>query len=66
MSEEPHIRAYLCDECWNKMPHFVVGKKEEKKMKTKTKEEWSQLEWILYIWACLIVIAFTFGYMILK
>jgi hypothetical protein len=66
MSEEPHIRAYLCDECWNSMPHFVVGKKEEKKMKTKTKEEWSQLEWILYIWACLIVIAFTFGYMILK
>ena len=24
MSEEPHIRAYLCDECWNAIPHFQV------------------------------------------
>ena len=22
MSEEPHLRAYLCDECWNSMPHY--------------------------------------------
>ena len=26
MSEQPHLRAYLCDECWNGMPHFVVQK----------------------------------------
>jgi len=25
MSEYPHIRAYLCDECWNSMPHYKVG-----------------------------------------
>ena len=33
MSEEPHLRAYLCDECWNKTPQFVVKtpKKEIKK-----------------------------------
>ena len=24
MSESPHIRAYLCDECWNSMPHYKV------------------------------------------
>ena len=24
MSEEPHIRAHLCDECWNAIPHFKV------------------------------------------
>jgi len=24
MSEEPHLRAYLCDECWNAIPHFQV------------------------------------------
>ena len=22
MSAEPHLRAYLCDECWNSMPHY--------------------------------------------
>jgi len=24
MSEQPHLRAYLCDECWNAIPHFQV------------------------------------------
>ena len=24
MSEEPHLRAYLCNECWDSMPHFKV------------------------------------------
>jgi len=23
-SEAPHLRAYLCDECWNAIPHFQV------------------------------------------
>ena len=26
MSEVPHLKAYLCDDCWNSMPHFKVGK----------------------------------------
>ena len=25
MSAEPHLRAYLCDECWNSMPHYKMG-----------------------------------------
>jgi len=65
MSEEPHIRAYLCDECWNRMPHFIVGKK-EKQMKIEKKEEWTPLQWVIYLWACLIVVSFTFGYILLK
>ena len=24
MSEEPHLKAYLCDECWRAIPHFHV------------------------------------------
>ena len=31
MSEQASIRAYLCDDCWNKTPQFVVA--------TKSKEE---------------------------
>jgi len=31
MSEQPHLRAYLCDECWRAIPHFKVGKQPQKK-----------------------------------
>ena len=24
MSEQPNLKAYLCDECWNSMPHYKV------------------------------------------
>jgi len=24
MSEQPHLKAYLCDECWKAIPHFIV------------------------------------------
>ena len=64
MSDEPHLRAYLCDDCWNKVPHFVVQKQTEKKIEKK--EEWEVLDYLLYVWACLILISFTVGYMILK
>ena len=36
MSEEPHLKAYLCDDCWGAIPHFVVAKKEEPKPKNDT------------------------------
>ena len=35
MSEAPHLKAYLCDECWNKIPHFKVDNLKSKKMKKK-------------------------------
>ena len=62
MSEQPHLRAYLCDDCWNTVPHFVV---EKQTMKKEKKEEWTTYDYLLYIWACLIVISFTVGYMLL-
>ena len=63
MSDEPHLRAYLCDDCWKKVPHFVVRKQ---KKKIEKKKEWEVLDYLLYVWACLILISFTAGYMILK
>ncbi len=57
-SEEPHLRAYLCDECWNAIPHFTV-----KTPKIKPKKE-NNIDWktlTLYIIAdvlCLGVIAY--------
>ena len=41
MSEEPHLKAYLCDECWVSVPHFVVQTKVEKKVKP--------IDWKLWI-----------------
>ena len=35
MSEEPHLRAYLCDECWKAIPHFRVAKQPQKKITKK-------------------------------
>jgi len=32
-SEAPHLRAYLCNDCWNAIPHFKVeATKTEKKI----------------------------------
>ena len=47
MSEHPHIRAYLCDECWNSIPHFVVKAPQVKRRKIQ-KNEWSWKEIALY------------------
>ena len=56
MSASPHIRAYLCDECWFSMPHYKTKIKEQQKP-----EGWP-LSWIIaYIWGCsmcLLIIAY--------
>jgi len=26
MSDEPSLKAYLCDDCWIAIPHFTVAK----------------------------------------
>ena len=44
MAEQPHLRAYLCDECWNSVPHFVV----KKPPVPKKKDEWSWATIALY------------------
>ena len=48
MSEQPHLRAYLCDECWNSMPHYKVDNVRSQKVKSKKNRDWSIGEIILY------------------
>jgi len=60
MSEQPHLKAYLCDACWDKMPKYVVKKKPVMKNKVKAEKRWkelSDLDWpfeyiLLYILGC--------------
>ena len=64
MSEYPNLRAYLCDECWNSIPHMkVINMPKVKKGPTYA---WLDTDWplsyiIAYIWGCsmcLLVIAY--------
>ena len=51
MSEQPHLRAYLCDECWNSMPHYKVDKVISQKPKKGPTFNWNDINWkqiILY------------------
>ncbi len=49
MSEHPHIRAYLCDECWNKLPHFKVNKiQQTSQTKRKPSKEYTIGQILLY------------------
>ena len=49
MSEQPHIRAYLCDECWNSMPHYKVANVQKVKQgPTYNKKDFNWKEIILY------------------
>ena len=60
MSKHPHIRAYLCDECWNSIPHFTV-KTPKVKVKVKQKNNISWKTIFLYTIAdllCLGVITY--------
>jgi len=59
MSEQPHLRAYLCDECWNKVPHFVVQKPKEEKM-----EQVDYTWWIALYTGMAITIIGIIGYQI--
>jgi len=62
MSEDPHIRAYLCDECWRAIPHFQV--KSVKAVQRKVMPKKKNISWktiVLYMIAdviCLGVIAY--------
>ena len=61
-SEAPHIRAYLCDECWNAVPHFTVKKPIAKRPTKKLgRRDYSLREILLYSVGnllCLIVIGY--------
>jgi hypothetical protein len=56
-SEAPHLRAYLCNDCWNAIPHFTV----KKQVVQKKKDEWDWATIALYTLGnlcCLIVIGY--------
>ena len=61
MSEFPHATAYLCDECYNSMPHYKVTKKT--KPKTEEQEEWATIGLLLYILGCSICLAVVAYYL---
>ena len=57
MSDDPQLRAYLCDECWGSVPHFVV----KKQTVQEKKDEWDWATIALYTLAnlcCLTVIGY--------
>ena len=60
MSEQPHLRAYLCDECWNAIPHFVVKAPQVKRRKIQNNEwNWKQIAlWVTGNLCCLVVIGY--------
>jgi hypothetical protein len=60
MSEAPHLKAYLCDECWNKIPHFKVDNLKSKKMKKKITidspmSDWPMVWIALYTTSCIVL-----------
>ena len=66
MSEQPHLRAYLCDECWNSMPHYKVDKVISQKPKRGPTFLWleGEFSWTyiaLYTLGCMVCLA-TIGY----
>ncbi len=58
-SEAPHLRAYLCNDCWNEIPHFVVQKNPAVVKKKKKDIDWTTIAlYTLGNICCLIVIGY--------
>jgi len=67
MSEQPHLKAYLCDECWKAIPHFQVKSVQavQKKVIKKNKDiNWGTI--MLYTIGNLICIGVIAYYMWVK
>ena len=61
MSEQPHLRAYLCDECWNSVPHYKVDNLPKRRKVVKKNDEWTWGQIVLYTLGnlcCLIVMGY--------
>ena len=68
MSEEPNLKAYLCDECWNSMPHYRtknVVKAQQQPMRGPTYDLRSRdlIGALLYILGCSICLAIIAYYL---
>ena len=71
MSEQPHLRAYLCDECWSSMPHYRTEdmiKKQQKPDRGPTYElrDRDLVGMLLYILGCSICLGIIAYYLWLK
>jgi|TARA_R110000744_G_scaffold241465_1_gene358791 hypothetical protein len=71
MSEAPHTKAYLCDECWNKLPHFKVDNLKSKKMKKKITidspmSDWPMVWIALYTTSCIVLMTIIGVYLWIK
>ena len=62
MSEQPHIRAYLCDDCWNSIPHFKVDNLPKRKITLDAPMTDWPLSWILLYTAGCIACMVVIGY----
>ena len=61
MSDDPQLRAYLCDECWGSIPHFRVGSLQKRKKIIKKDEGYTWGQIALYTvgnLCCLVVIGY--------
>ena len=65
MSEQPHIRAYLCDDCWNKTPHFKVKAKKPVTIDSPM-SDWPMVWIALYTTSCMILTAIIGYYLWIK
>jgi hypothetical protein len=64
MSETPQLTAYLCDECFNSMPHYRTKMVMKRKPKPEIKEEdWGTIGVLLYILGCSICLAVVAYYL---
>ena len=72
MSETPHLSAYLCDDCFNSMPHYRVNMPTAKEVKKHQQAKrgptyaWLDTDWpleyiLLYILGCSLCLL-TIGY----
>tara|TARA_R110002020_G_scaffold190135_1_gene389573 strand:+ start:316 stop:516 length:201 start_codon:yes stop_codon:yes gene_type:complete len=66
MSDDPQLRAYLCDECWGSIPHFVVKTPQIKKKKLKKQTEYTWGEITLYTIGNLLCLAVIGYYLLFK
>jgi len=66
-SEEPHLKAYLCDDCWKAIPHFVVQPMVKHNIKKNAvKKDWSWSTIALYTLGNLCCLAIIGYYLWLK
>ena len=59
MSDDPQLKAYLCDDCWGSIPHYHVKNVQKKVIPKSNDIEWGTI--ILYTIGnllCLGVIAY--------